>query len=110
MILIPKIFNPDTQLTLEYLSLKTPQGQLTLQAKMIWPKDSPASPEDITDLTQNINIILSARAPKSLVDEVMSIIADLPYFDEYSAVEQQKFMALQDEINIIFQQNSILAK
>jgi len=108
LLLIPQIFNPGATLSINSLSLATPYGPLQASGAVVWPAESPSTPDDVDDFLHNAPLSFSLRASQALVDEFIKYISTLPYTQDFTQEQRNQLLASQDDINTAFQQNNIL--
>lgn len=105
--LLPQIINPGSRFKIDTLDLTTTFGKLELDGEVNWPNHS-SVPERLFEVLQASNAQVNLRIDKSMIDEVLQVVSENPFFYRVSIKEKQKLIDAEANARISMQRNTWL--
>ena len=104
--MVPNIINEGSQLKLDSLNIKTPEGVLQVSGEMAWNIEKAALPENISELMQSANAELHFRISKPLIEKWIQFVSTSTFFNQINPELQKADRKIRKDISIAMRQNA----
>lgn len=106
--LLPNVFNTQSQLILNGLTIETPEGQLHMTGEMHWTIDEASMPDDLMELLQAANAKIDLRVTKALTEKAIDIASQLPFFNSVGPSLSEVYWDIRQQLYFSQRQNAFL--
>lgn len=106
IMMLPQVFNKGTAISLKDLDLKTQDGQLHMNGKLVWNTDKEFIPDQINDIIFDADVKIYLKIAKPLMYRWIDIASNLPWFNQISSETDQFYNFAYHEMILTKQLNA----
>lgn len=108
-IMLPKVIQPGTRITLNDFYLVTPFGQLQMSGSILWPQENFVKLSDVSEMVQAAKTRLSASMTKLMMDQVIQVASGLPrLMRDMPAEDKEALQDLREQLDFSVRTNTML--